>query len=199
MVFSWRSWFNLVFLFVILMVSLSGCMEINIAVSGGKPHAPSPKLGNVKVSRHVSVSLTKEEVKKILDEATKIANTKDGQGDVPSQIKFELVGEIGEFNLAAIRDKIDLDDLTRTRGVKVVEEIQWCDQFWPDILGCQKGPGIVVVRAHPEDEGALWLHEFGHLIHLKHRNHRNAVMNEVIRSSHKFLNVNECRLYTQAN
>ena len=196
---SWRSWSNLIFLPLIVMLTSTGCMEINLAVSGGKPHAPSPKLGNVKVSRHVSVSLTKEEVKYILDEATKIANTNDGQGDVDCQIKFELDGEVGQFDFAVIRGKNDLDSLNKNhQGVKVVEEIQWCDQLWPDILGCQKGSGIVVVRAHPEEEGVLWLHEFGHLKNIDHRNQTNAVMNKVIRPSNKLLNSNECSRYSQA-
>ena len=44
-------------------------------------------------------------MKKILDKATKIANTElTGKATWTCQIKFELVGEIGKFNLAAIRD-----------------------------------------------------------------------------------------------
>ena len=176
MIRSWGPWSNLVFLHLIVILSSSGCMEFNIAVSGGKPHVSRPT-GKMKVSHHYSVPLTENDVNKILADAVTIANTSDGQGDFACPITFELDGAVGQFNFEIIRDENDLDYLnTNHQGIKVVKDILWCGtSFWPGFLGCQKDSGIVVVRTDPEDEGILWLHEFGHLQNLNHRNHENAV------------------------
>jgi hypothetical protein len=81
--------------------------------------------------------------------------------------------------------------------VQVVDQINWCGGFSPNIIGCASVPGnsLVVVRFTPALEGILWLHEFGHNKGRNHRTDPNAVMAPSIGATRTHVNATECAAY----
>ncbi|GJL69982.1 MAG: hypothetical protein NPIRA06_26170 [Nitrospirales bacterium] len=199
-----RAMFHSVFICVLILMGGMSCVEVNIkAISGKKVDAqkkplPPGFIGEIEVRTAADILLEPDDVKEILKGANTVADLFDGIGDTecPMDLKIKP-GGIPKFDAPqVIRDRHDLKELNDTyNGVKVVKRIRWCNKFWPNILGCQKYNGIVVVRTHSSQEGVLWLHEYGHLRGLEHRNQHNAVMNEFIGPTNTMLNDHECNIY----
>jgi len=89
-------------------------------------------------------------------------------------------------------------------GVKVVEEISWCERTGTALIGgCSKlkGHSMAVARyctkgSCPILDGVLWLHEFGHNKNLLHRSlddSEKGVMYPGVNSENTSLNECECQ------
>jgi hypothetical protein len=120
--------------------------------------------------------MTAPELDEILAFASGVAATADFPSDIACcagvrrQGVARVVGTAGDL-LNVISSEIELDYLAliTTARVNVVRAIQWCGAPGMNIIGCSEVPGdfMVVVRI-PEEEGILWLHEYGHNVGLGH-------------------------------
>ena len=156
------------------------------------------------VNHHAFIQMTAQEASAILKDATTALQTKDGPGDMACDVVMALKGMIVPPFVAPINlnGPPDMEKLEKLSGdVKVVTKINWCyrEGLKPNMLGCAPIPGkfIVVVR-RPEiqdQEGILWLHEYGHNKGLDHRNDTNAVMNETLALHRRYVDATECAMY----
>ncbi|WNM60748.1 hypothetical protein [Candidatus Nitrospira neomarina] len=185
----------------------------------------------LKVTKHSDVDLTPKESDEILEEATKAAREGQGS-DFPCRITLKREASVQETIGGTIEDKIadfKMDPIALSQsnsndcfvfgeicsefdfqilnaldpqGVKVVEEITWCEKTGTAlILGCSnlKGHSVAVAKYCkdcPELEGVLWLHEFGHNKNLGHRGFddlEKGVMYPSIHSENTSLNECECQ------
>ena len=165
----------------------------------------------LRIKKHKSVVLTEEEASKILEHATDVAKhedqcnlklERDGEGDIE---KFTWPQE-GETP-GVISSRFDFEIVTGLPGVKVVQDVQWCDRPGP-FMGCAELPGEALAVEMYRDEtgdmepfydllGVLWLHEVGHNKNNTHRLHPPGVMHPQIFQEHKELTPNECANYHQ--
>lgn len=163
----------------------------------------------IKIKKHPLVALTENETLGILKHAMKVANTDD-------QCNLKLVrdgeGEIENFtwpqegeSAGVISSQFDFDIVTGLPGLKVIEDVQWCDRSGPWI-GCAELPGdALVVEMLREKEGEkrpfyqtlgiLWLHELGHNKGNYHRIDSTAVMHPQIFQDHIKISSSECSNY----
>jgi hypothetical protein len=162
---------------------------------------PGPILTrSLTVSRHASSNLTAKRADEILRDMTTIIQVRDTRDDVACPVEFVRQGEVEVFGLGtgSINGAADFAAVTGLPGVvKVVNQIHWCGAFSPNILGCAPlgGDSMVVVRWQANLEGILWLHEYGHLQGLGHRDEAGAVMNSVIHPSHRSVDDVECAFF----
>ena len=175
------------------------------AVYSNSCSAPAPSSGvthNLQVSRFSKTRLTDAQVDQIVTDMGSILQTQDGPTDVPCNISFVRDGAVGTFTTGTgtINSRDDYLAVNRLPGnVKVVNLINWCGGLIPNIIGCAPVPGdsFVVVRILAEQEGILWVHEFGHNQGLDHRPGANLVMNDSIGSANRQINRDECTAYRQ--
>jgi len=203
------------FLLHLAIISLFGCSQnIVITVPPGesaKVVKDGPARLNLKISRHAFVTFGNEDADKILGVATEVAQTKDGPDDVACDVTLAREESVTEFTKSTTPSFINSFYDYRTvlsdspSDVKVLNGMNWCgEKFKPNVLvGCTtSGYSMTAVADLPEDlressdedkiKGIMWLHEFGHLAGLDHRNHPNAVMHEALEPDRTWLNKREC-------
>jgi hypothetical protein len=99
-----------------------------------------------------------------------------------------------------INGPADLDQAFRQSGyVKVVQQINFCDGYGADIVGCAPidGRTMVVVRVEPHLEGILWAHEFGHSVGLQHIENRFKIMNPILEPTALEMDAGECHSFAR--
>lgn len=164
------------------------------------PPPPTLKVQQLQVSRYTTAVLDEARADAIFADATTVLQTNDGPGDVACQIQLVRSGAVGTFSTGtgSIDSNADFQSILGVPGnVKVVNTINWCGGFIPNVIGCSPVPGIslVVVRFTPNQEGILWDHEYGHNKGLQHRNDATAVMNPMIDLAHRVISAAECNAY----
>ena len=191
----------------ILCFTLLGAMGCNKNSSSPPTPTPTPTpipdppavMHQLQVNHHTAIPITEAEADQILGDGTNVVQTNNGPGDVPCAVKLQRTGGIGTFPAPRfINSSADMDAALLLPGqVQVVDQINWCGSFSPNIIGCAPVPGdsLVVVRFNPTLEGILWLHEFGHNKGRNHRDHPNAVMAPSIGDTRTHVNAAECAAY----
>ena len=184
------------------------------------------------VTKHPNVTLSSNEADEILAEATKVAR-EGGGNDFRCKVTLKRetsvpINEIGTSSdmiadfqwspgalvhpdgcvfFGEICSKFDFETMKALdpKGVKVVEEITWCNKTATQLVGgCADRPGhsLAVIRppcnggSCPKLEGVLWLHEYGHNRNIAHRrvdDPEPAVMYPGVSSQHTSLNKCECQ------
>ena len=184
---------------VLVCLALSGCPGPTPPPGPPVPPPTTPVTHQLQVSQHTSLNLTDAGADTILVDATTVAQTNDGPGDVACGVGVARNGGVTTFTVSGIiNSSADLNAVLALPGnIKVVNQINWCGGFSPNIIGCAPIPGtsLAVVRFTANQEGILWLHEFGHNQGLNHRNDPNAVMNPVIAPTRRFVDTPECNAY----
>ncbi len=204
------------FVVYLAVISIAGCSQNIVATvvpaEPGKVVKRGPVEDKISISRHASVALSDEDADKILEVATKVAQSEDGPGDVPCDVTLARDPDVpvAEFTHPHTPSFIDSSKTYRAvandslSDVKVIAGSNWCDKFIPNVLGCTplSDSPIIVVSGLPQNlrgsenedqvKGIVWLHEYGHLKGLEHRNDSNAVMHEEIELDHTHLNEAEC-------
>ncbi|MCG3131870.1 MAG: hypothetical protein FLDDKLPJ_02680 [Phycisphaerae bacterium] len=155
------------------------------------------RVHRLQISRHDLVSLTNNRADQILADMTTVARSNDGAGDIECDVEFQRDGDVTSFSLGdgSIDSEADFDAVNGQPGhIKVVDQINWCGGLAPGIIGCAPVPGdsLVVVRFTDNQEGILWLHEFGHNQGLSHRDVADVVMRSFIGVTHRRVNQPEC-------
>lgn len=165
-----------------------------------KTTGPGRITHDLQISRHHSVALSDARADQILNSMGTILQINDGSGDVACDVAFTRNGAISVFNIGngMINSASDFTAVNSQPGnVKVVKQINWCGGLSPNIIGCAPVPGtsMVVVRFTTNQEGLLWVHEFGHNKGLSHNNQQRAVMQPTINVNNKHVNQSECDSY----
>ncbi|MCA9069244.1 MAG: S1 family peptidase [Planctomycetaceae bacterium] len=155
---------------------------------------------NLQISRHTTTSLTNSDADTILADASSALQTNDGPGDVACNVRLQRNGNVTTFTVGdgTIDSSFELNQVLQAPGwIKIVKEINWCGGPGNSIIGCAPVPGtsLAVVRFTSNQEGVLWLHEFGHNKGLSHRDEAHAVMRPYIGTTHRRVNQDECNHY----
>jgi hypothetical protein len=162
---------------------------------------PQPRVAHrLEISRHTSAVLPASRADEILAEMGRILQTRDGADDVACNVEFVREGEVrvltvGTGTINTPQDFLAVD--SAPGNVKVVNQINWCGGFAPNIIGCTQlfRDSTIVVRYGEESEEILWLHEFGHAQGLEHRDGSSAVMNATFGPQHRRVNSSECESF----
>ncbi len=161
------------------------------------------------VRRHTTVGLTDAQATSILNDFGTLVRTSDTATDfacasdfgkingIQTQPAFyHLDGAVETYaGVANINSQANFNAVIGTPGyVKVVNDINWCSELAPNIIGCAPVPGnsFAVVRFTGNQEGMLWAHEFAHTVGVEHRTGETFLMNESISINQTEIDANEC-------
>lgn len=174
---------------VIVVLSWQGCTNSNNQVSY-----------DLQVSRFTTTTLTNARADAIIGDMGPILQNVDSAGDVACNVAFSRNGPVTTFSTGTgvINSQADFQAVNSLPGqIKVVNQINWCGGLAPNIIGCAPVPGnsLVVIRFTLNQEGILWVHEFGHNKGLNHRNGVDLVMNPFIGTTQRGVNQAECNAY----
>ena len=188
-------------LLVLLFLGLTGCPGDGPILPPSPPSPPPTGLSLLQVSHDNLLVFNDTVADSILTDASTVAQTNDGRGDVSCNVTLKRTGSITTFGAPSfINSSADLDTVLALPGyVKVVQQINWCGGFAPNVIGCAPilGTSLVVVR-YPIAEGILWLHEYGHNKGLNHRDDPTSVMNPTLTQSRTMISTEECTKYMAA-
>ena len=168
-------------------------MAVAISLTACPPTALS-------VRRFNTAAITNAQADQAFGDKGAVLILNDGPGDVACGVSFERTGNVTSFATGdgAIDSSAEFNAVIGLNGnVKVVNAINFCSSFAPNIIGCAPRPGTsyAVVRVAQNVEGLLWAHEYGHNKGLRHRNNVNAVMNPTITTSSRRVNQAECNAF----
>ena len=133
------------------------------------------------MSSHSSTSVTNARASQILAAASDALQTDDGTDDVACCVTLQPDGTVTTFTTGdgSIDSRAEFSAVIALPGyVKVVNQINWCGSFAPNIIGCAPVPGgsLAVIRFTVNQEGILWAHEYGHTKGLPHRRDRGDLV-----------------------
>jgi hypothetical protein len=136
--------------------------------------------------------------------ASVVAATADFPQDMACCVRFGRSGAARTFGSSG--DGLDIvnneSEVTAVLGnsvarVKLVRQISYCAEPGTNIIGCAAAPGntMMLVRID-QDEGVLWLHEYGHNVGLEHVADDEYVMHgRLTPGVNRGLYPDECRQY----
>lgn len=154
----------------------------------------------VTVQRHATVALSEAEADRILRDMGAVLQGADSPADTATRVQFVRDGAVRVLPAAipaTIQTEGDLLALLEAgSGVKIVQAIRWCGGPGGSIIGCalvgNPTVNLAAVRFTPNQEGILWVHEYGHNANLGHRtDDPRAVMYPSIAPDHNVLNAAE--------
>jgi hypothetical protein len=158
----------------------------------------------VTVQRHSTVALTDAEADRILGDMGTILQSDDSPADVATPVRFVRNGPVQLLPAAipaAIQTEADLTALLNAgSGVKIVQAIRWCGGPGGSIIGCapvgSPTVNLAAVRFTANQEGLIWVHEYGHNCGLGHRtDDLRAVMYPSVGADHNVVNSAESASY----
>lgn len=151
----------------------------------------------VTVHRHSTVALTDADADRILRDMGTVLQGADSPADAPTPVRFVRNGAVQVLPAAipaTIQTAADLTALLNAgSGVKIVQAIRWCGGPGGSIIGCapvgSATVNLAAVRFTANQEGILWVHEYGHNAGLGHRtDDTRAVMYPSIAANHNVVN-----------
>jgi hypothetical protein len=166
--------------------------------------AASVRTVQVTVQRHGTVALSDAEADRILGDMGTILQSDDSPADVATPVRFIRNGPVQVLpaNIpATIQTEADLYALLDAgTGVKIVQAIQWCGGPGGSIIGCapvgSPTVNLAAVRFTANQEGLIWVHEYGHNAGLPHRtDDPRAVMYPSVGVDHNVVNAEESARY----
>lgn len=158
----------------------------------------------VAVQRHSTVALTDADADRILADMGTILQSDDSPADVATPVRFVRNGRVGVLPAnvpATIATAADLTALLNAgAGVKIVQAIRWCGGPGGSIIGCapvgSPTVNVAAVRFTANQEGVIWVHEYGHNTGLGHRtDDPRAVMFPSVGVDHNVVNSAESARY----
>ena len=151
----------------------------------------------VAVQRHSTVALTDADADRILADMGTILQSDDSPADVATPVRFVRNGPVRVLPAnvpATIATAADLNALLNAgAGVKIVQAIRWCGGPGGSIIGCapvgSPTVNVAAVRFTANQEGLIWVHEYGHNTGLPHRtDDPRAVMFPSVGVDHNVVN-----------
>jgi hypothetical protein len=151
----------------------------------------------VTVQRHSTVALTDADADRILADMGTILQSDDSPADVATPVRFVRNGAVRVLPAnvpATIATAADLNALLNAGpGVKIVQAIRWCGGPGGSIIGCapvgSPTVNVAAVRFTTNQEGLIWVHEYGHNTGLPHRtDDLRAVMYPSVGVDHNVVN-----------
>lgn len=158
----------------------------------------------VNVHRHSSVGLTEADADRILGDMGTVLQNTDSPSDTATRVRFVRNGAVRVLPAtvaATIQTAAEWNTLMSAgTGVKVVQAIRWCGGPGGSIIGCapvgSTTVNLAVVRFTPNQEGILWVHEYGHNTGNGHRSDdTRAIMFPSIGADHNVVNGTESGRY----
>lgn len=165
---------------------------------------PGNRTVSVTVHRHSSVALSDAEADRILADMGAILQNDDTGPDVATPVQFVRNGAVRVLPATVpgtIQTSADLTALlTAGSGVKIVQAIRWCGGPGDSIIGCapvgSTTVNVAAVRFTANQEGLIWVHEYGHNCGLPHRtDDPRAVMYPSVGVDHNVVNATESAAY----
>ncbi|WBS05374.1 hypothetical protein OU994_14370 [Pseudoduganella sp. SL102] len=167
-----------------------------------------PTLGtrtvSVTVHRHSAVALTDAEADRILRDMGTVLQGADTGADIATRVQFVRNGPVRLLPAtvpATIQTQAEWNTLMGAgTGIKVVQAIRWCGGPGGSIIGCapvgSAVTNLAVVRFTANQEGILWVHEYGHNAGNGHRSDdTRAVMFPSIGADHNVVDATESGRY----
>jgi hypothetical protein len=164
------------------------------------PTAVFVRTVQVTVHRHATVALSDADADRILRDMGTVVQSSDTAADVGTPVQFVRNGPVRVLPAtvaAVIQTQAEWNALMSAgTGVKVVQSIRWCGGPGGSIIGCapvgNPTVNLAVVRFTANQEGILWLHEYGHNAGNPHRtDDPRAVMFPSIGADHNVVNSTE--------
>ncbi len=161
---------------------------------------PGPRTVSVTVHRHSSVALSEAEADRILADMGGILQNDDSGPDLATPVQFVRNGEVRVLPASVpgtIQTSADLTALLSAgSGVKIVQAIRWCGGPGDGIIGCapvgSATVNVAAVRFTANQEGLIWVHEYGHNCGLGHRtDDPRAVMYPSVGADHNVVDAAE--------
>jgi hypothetical protein len=158
----------------------------------------------VTVWRHSTVALTDADADRILADMGTILQSDDSPADVATPVRFVRNGPVRLLPAAipgTIQTEADLTALLNAgSGIKIVQAIRWCGGPGGSIIGCapvgSPTVNLAAVRFTANQEGLIWVHEYGHNTGLSHRtDDPRAVMYPSVGVDHNVVNSAESASY----
>ncbi len=158
----------------------------------------------VTVHRHNSVALTDADADRILGDMGTVLQNSDSAADTATQVQFVRNGAVRVLPATVagtIQTQAEWNTLMSAgTGVKVVQAIRWCGGPGGSIIGCapvgNPTVNLAVVRFTANQEGILWVHEYGHNAGNPHRtDDTRAVMFPSIGADHNVVDGTESGRY----
>jgi hypothetical protein len=168
------------------------------------PPVTGTRTVSVTVHRHSSVALSEAEADRILADMGTILQNDDSGPDVATPVQFVRNGEVRVLPATVpgtIQTSADLTALLNAgTGVKIVGAIRWCGGPGDTIIGCapvgSPSVNVAAVRFTANQEGLIWVHEYGHNCGLGHRtDDPRAVMYPSVGVDHNVVNATESAAY----
>lgn len=164
------------------------------------PAVTGTRTVSVTVHRHSSVALSDAEADRILADMGTILQRDDTGPDVATPVQFVRNGAVRVLPAnvpGTIQTSADLTALLSAgSGVKIVQAIRWCGGPGDNIIGCapvgSTTVNVAAVRFTANQEGLIWVHEYGHNCGLPHRtDDPRAVMYPSVGVDHNVVNAAE--------
>ncbi len=165
---------------------------------------PGLRTVQVTVHRHSTVALTDADADRIIRDMGTVLQNSDSPSDVATPVQFVRNGPVRVLPgtvAGTIQTQAEWNALMSAgTGVKVVQGIRWCGRPGGSIIGCapvgNATVNLAVIRFTANQEGILWVHEYGHNAGLGHRtDDTRAVMYESIGPDHNVVNGTESGRY----
>ena len=181
----------------------TSALTIDIPAQGTSSPVSPGRTVRVKVWRHSSIRVTASEAQTILNRMSRHLKRRDIASDVSTAVNFVLDGPVQVLPPRVhhtVRNSRDFATLQSVgRGVKVVRNIEWCSSTGGSIYGCAPVTAaeidMAVIRLPWNDEGVLWVHEYGHNAGLSHVSRFRAIMNAQHRDTNTAVNRFESQRY----
>lgn len=180
---------------ILALVLLTGCPPDRRLDEEDPPDVVRHEL---QVTYHATTSLNNATADRILADATQILQVDHGEDDVACAVRLARQGNVTEFDAGdgSIDSRAEFEAMMQLPGdIKLVDEINWCGRLIPNVAGCARPGGSVVVTPTLLYRGLLWAHEYGHTKGLRHRDNGEAVMYIALGLSRRKLNRAECEAF----
>lgn len=129
--------------------------------------------------RYPQVTLNNSDADTIMADASSILQSNDAPGDVECDVTFERSGSVfsSTFGDGSIDTSAELEAIFAEAGnAKAVDELNFCGELQPGLLGCAPTPGTTFVFVRGPEEASTFAHEFGHNKGLEHREDDNDAL-----------------------
>ena len=135
---------------MLVAILLAGCLPGSMMDCGSRIDEDSAAVvgQRLKIWRHAVVDMDNKKVDCNLAGATEALRTDDGAADIACNVRLMREGDVAVFDDGdgSIDNEAEFDVINELPGdVKLVNEINWCDRLIPDVIGCARPGGSLII------------------------------------------------------